>query len=137
MNQELSIVDLISEKHIVHRHEVQDRWAENEEEISHNEALLLGKISMGKISIAEIARQANISRQAMFKCAKKLEARGYLSFVKNEQGNKYTELTEKGQDYCRRNRMLKDELENQIAEVLGKDQLMLLKELLSKEWLAR
>ncbi|SHJ11411.1 transcriptional regulator, RpiR family [Clostridium cavendishii DSM 21758] len=136
MNENLTIIDLISEKHIVLRREVENRWADSEEEdISHTEALLLAKISMGKISLAEIARQANISRQAMFKCAKKLEERGYLVFVTNEHGNKYTELTLKGNDYCKRSQELKEELENKIADVLGKEQVKMLKELLNKNWI--
>ncbi len=136
MKENLNIIDLISEKHIVLRREVEDSWAENEEEyISHTEALLLAKINMGKISIAEIARQANISRQAMFKCAKKLETRGYLVFVTNEHGNRYTELTHKGNDYCKRSEELKETLENKIVDVLGKEQVIMLKELLNKNWI--
>ena len=88
--KDLSIIDLISEKHIVLRKEVQERWSEShEEEISHTEGLLLAKINRGRISLAEVARQANISRQAMFKCAKRLEEKGYLKFVV-DGNNKYT-----------------------------------------------
>lgn len=136
MNKNLNIIDLISEKHIILRREVEDQWAEHEEEdISHTEALLLAKISMGKISIAEVARQANISRQAMFKCAKKLEMRGYLEFVKSENNNKYTKLTDKGKDYCKKSQELKEKLEKKISDSLGKEQLEVLKELLNKNWI--
>lgn len=135
MKRDLNIIDLISEKHIILRRSVEERWAELEEEdISHTEALLLAKINMGKISIAEVARQANISRQAMFKCAKKLEMRGYLKFVVNESNNKYTELTDKGKDYCKKSTKLKEQMEREIAEVLGKEKVEALKDLLSREW---
>lgn len=135
MKRDLNIIDLISEKHIILRRGVEERWAELEEEdISHTEALLLTKINMGKISIAEVARQANISRQAMFKCAKKLEMRGYLKFVVNESNNKYTELTVKGKDYCKKSTELKEQMEREIAEVLGKDKVEALKDLLSRDW---
>ncbi|EGT2191548.1 MarR family transcriptional regulator [Clostridium perfringens] len=135
MKRDLNIIDLISEKHIILRRGVEERWAELEEEdISHTEALLLAKINMGKISIAEVARQANISRQAMFKCAKKLEMRGYLKFVVNESNNKYTELTVKGKDYCKKSTELKEQMEREIAEVLGKDKVEALKDLLSRDW---
>ena len=134
MKRDLNIIDLISEKHIILRRSVEERWAELEEEdISHTEALL-AKINMGKISIAEVARQANISRQAMFKCAKKLEMRGYLKFVVNESNNKYTELTDKGKDYCKKSTELKEQMEREIAEVLGKDKVEALKDLLSRDW---
>lgn len=135
MERDLNIIDLISEKHIILRREVENRWAESEEEdISHTEALLLAKISMGKISIAEVARQANISRQAMFKCAKKLEGRGYLKFVKSESKNKYAELTDKGKDYCKKSKELKKQLEQEISEALGKENVEILKELLNRSW---
>lgn len=111
MKKNLNIMDLISEKHIILRREVEDRWkATGEEEISHTEALLLAKISMGRIALAEVARQANISRQAMYKCAKKLEDRGYLKFVADENNNKYTELTEKGIEYCEKSIALKEKI---------------------------
>ncbi|MGG7177402.1 MarR family winged helix-turn-helix transcriptional regulator [Clostridium paraputrificum] len=136
MKRDLNIIDLISEKHIILRREVEDRWAESEEEdISHTEGLLLAKINMGKISIAEVARQANVSRQAMFKCAKKLELRGYLKFVISESNNKYTELTDKGKDYCKKSQELKEKLEEEIADALGKDKVGILKELLNKNWI--
>lgn len=135
MKKNLNIIDLISEKHIILRREVEERWAENEEEdISHTEALLLAKINMGKISIAEVARQANVSRQAMFKCAKKLESRGYLRFVISENNNKYTELTDKGKDYCKKSKELKEQLEKEISDVLGKEKVEMIKELLNRNW---
>lgn len=135
MKRNLNIIDLISEKHIILRREVEERWENSEEEdISHTEALLLAKINMGKISIAEVARQANVSRQAMFKCAKKLEGRGYLKFVKSESNNKYTELTDKGKDYCKKSKELKEQLEQEISDALGKEKLEILKELLNRSW---
>lgn len=138
MNKDLNIIDLISEKHIILRRNVEERWKIcEEEEISHTEALLLAKIKMEKISIAEVARQANISRQAMFKCAKKLEARGYLKFVKNERNNKYTELTEKGKNYCEKSKELKEKIEKEISIILGKDNLEMLKNLLVKDWIVK
>ncbi|MGG7144382.1 MarR family winged helix-turn-helix transcriptional regulator [Clostridium nigeriense] len=138
MKKDLNIIDLISEKHIILRREVEDRWAASEEEdISHTEAFLLARISMGKISIAEVARQANISRQAMFKCAKKLEVRGYLEFVINESNNKYMQLTDKGIDYCKKSKDLKEELEKEISDVIGKEKVEIIKELLNKNWIIK
>ena len=138
MKRDLNIIDLISEKHIILRRDVEERWAECEEEdISHTEALLLAKVNMGKISIAEVARQVNISRQAMFKCAKKLEMRGYLKFVISESNNKYTELTDKGKDYCKKSTKLKEQIEREIANVIGKAELEVLKDLLSKDWIIK
>ena len=48
MNLEgLNLIDLISEKHIILRREVEERWKlSNEEEISHTEGFLLAKIDI-------------------------------------------------------------------------------------------
>lgn len=132
----LNIIDLVSEKHIILRREVEERWAlSNEEEISHTEGFLLAKIDMKRISLAEIARQANVSRQAMYKCAKKLEERGYLVFVVDTDNNKYTELTTKGREYCKKSKQLKENIEKEIVAILGQESTQMLKELLKKNWI--
>lgn len=133
MNNKLNIIDLISENHIKLRRLAEDRWLKTEEEeISHTEAFLLAKLSMGKISISEAARQAHISRQAMFKCAKKLELRGYIKFNVDEKNNKYAYLTNKGKDYCVKSEELKQSLENEICKNIGKEKLEILKEILNE-----
>lgn len=136
MINNLNIIDLISEKHIALRREVEERWSESgEEEITHTEAMLLAKINMGKISIAEVARQANISRQAMHKCAKKLEDRGYLKFISNENNQTYTILTEKGVLYCEKSNELKEKIEKEIEDILGKENIKIIKKMLEKKWI--
>ena len=136
MINNLNIIDLISEKHIVLRREVEERWSkEGEEEITHTEAMLLAKINMGRISLAEVARQANISRQAMHKCAKKLDDKGYLKFVASEGNQTYTELTEKGILYCKKSDELKQKIENEIAKVIGYENVEIIKDLLKEEWI--
>ena len=132
----LNLIVLISEKHIVLRRIVEEKWLSNEKEaISHTEALLLAKLSMGKISLAEVARCANVSRQAMFKCAKKLEEKGYLTFISQEGHHKYTQLTSKGVAYCERSRQLKMEIEQEISQKIGEESVELLKQLLMIDWI--
>lgn len=136
MVKNLNIIDLISEKHIALRREVEERWSKSrEEEITHTEAMLLAKINMGKISLAEVARQANVSRQAMHKCARKLEDKGYLKFISSESNQTYTSLTEKGILYCKKSNELKEKIEQEIAENLGKENMELIKEILKKKWI--
>ena len=136
MMNNLNIIDLISEKHISLRREVEERWSKSgDEEITHTEAMLLAKINMGKISIAEVARQANISRQAMHKCAKKLENRGYLKFISNENNQTYTILTEKGVSYCEKSNELKERIEKEIEDILGKENIKIIKNMLEKKWI--
>ena len=136
MINNLNIIDLISEKHITLRREVEERWSKSgEEDITHTEAMLLAKINMGKISLAEVARQANVSRQAMHKCAKKLEEKGYLEFIANESNQTYTSLTEKGSLYCKKSNDLKEKIEQEIAENLGEENIKLIKKLLEGQWI--
>ena len=136
MIKKLNIIDLISEKHITLRREVEERWSESgEEDITHTEAMLLAKINMGKISLAEVARQANVSRQAMYKCAKKLEEKGYLEFIASESNQTYTSLTEKGVLYCKKSNELKDIIEEEITQKLGEENMKLIKKLLECEWI--
>ena len=136
MVRNLNIIDLISEKHITLRREVEERWSKSEEEdITHTEAMLLAKINMGKISLAEVARQANVSRQAMHKCAKKLEEKGYLEFIASESNQTYTSLTEKGSLYCKKSNDLKEKIEQEIAENLGEENIKLIKKLLEGQWI--
>ena len=136
MVRNLNIIDLISEKHITLRREVEERWSKSgEEDITHTEALLLAKINMGKISLAEVARQANVSRQAMHKCAKKLEEKGYLEFIASESNQTYTSLTEKGSLYCKKSNDLKEKIEQEIAENLGEENIKLIKKLLEGQWI--
>lgn len=136
MIKKLNIIDLISEKHITLRREVEERWSKSgEEDITHTEAMLLAKINMGKISLAEVARQANVSRQAMHKCAKKLEEKGYLEFIASESNQTYTCLTEKGVLYCKKSNELKDIIEEEITQKLGEENMKLIKKLLECEWI--
>lgn len=136
MINNLNIIDLISEKHIALRREVEERWSKSgEEDITHTEAMLLAKIYMGRISLAEVARQANISRQAMHKCAKKLEDKGYLEFISNENNQTYTKLTEKGILYCKKSNELKEKIEYEIAEIIGDKNIKILKSMLEKQWI--
>lgn len=130
--KDLNLIDLISEKHIVLRRIVEERWAETmTDQISHTEAMLLAKLSMGRISLAEVARQANISRQAMSKCAKQLEVKGYLTF-ENDNKRKYAQLTAKGERYCEESEILKKSIEEEIAKKIGEETVQHLKEVLKK-----
>lgn len=135
--KDLNLIDLISEKHIVLRREVEERWAQTmTDQISHTEAMLLAKLSMGRIALAEVARQANISRQAMSKCAKQLEEKGYLTFETSKEGKgKYAKLTTKGEAYCEQSKKLKMMIEQEIANEIGEEAVRHLKELLKKNWL--
>ncbi|QEN04334.1 MarR family transcriptional regulator [Thiospirochaeta perfilievii] len=139
LNREnLTIIDLISEQHLVLRKLVEDRWMEiSNIEFSHTEWFLLSKTEQESLTISKAATLIGISRQAMQKCAKKLEERGYINFFykKDNKRDKYIVLTETGRDCCNKNNNLKKRIENEIIENIGNVKVKDFKELLKKDWL--
>lgn len=139
LNREnLTIIDLISEQHLVLRKLVEDRWMEiSNIEFSHTEWFLLSKTEQESLTISKAATLIGISRQAMQKCTKKLEERGYINFFykKDNKRDKYIVLTETGRDCCNKNNLLKERIENEIIKNIGNAPIGNLKRLLKEDWL--
>lgn len=136
--EDLNLIDLISEKHLVLRKKAEEVWRQvGGTEVSHTEAHLLARINQKSIAIAKAAKALNISRQAMHKCAKQLEMRGYIQFV-YQNGNtrdKFMILTDLGKAYCKESDTLKEKLEQEITERIGQKSVDILKAYLKKDWL--
>lgn len=134
----LNLIDLISEKHKKLRKEVMKLWDEKHSEyISDSEAHMLGTINIREMTVAEVARKMNISRQGAHKCAKKLIDNGYI-MLKSVEGNnrdKLIVLTEKGEEYCTEMLVLKKQVEEEIINKLGIKNIEFLKDFLRKDWL--
>lgn len=134
----LNLIDLISEKHKKLRKEVMKLWDEKHSEyISDSEAHMLGTINIREMTVAEVARKMNISRQGAHKCAKKLIDNGYI-ILKSVEGNnrdKLIVLTKKGEEYCTEMFILKKQLEDSIIKKMGDKNIQFLKEFLRKDWL--
>jgi DNA-binding MarR family transcriptional regulator len=134
----LNLIDLISEKHKKLRKEVMKLWDEKHSEyISDSEAHMLGTINIREMTVAEVARKMNISRQGAHKCAKKLIDNGYI-MLKSVEGNnrdKLIVLTEKGEEYCTEMLVLKKQVEEEIIKKLGIKNIEFLKDFLRKDWL--
>lgn len=134
----LNLIDLVSEKHKKLRKEVMKLWEEKHSEyISDSEAHMLGTINIREMTVAEIARKMNISRQGAHKCAKKLIDNEYIT-LKSVEGNnrdKLLGLTKKGEEYCREMLVLKRQLEEEIVKKLGTENIEFLKEFLRKDWI--
>ncbi|MEF2967026.1 MarR family winged helix-turn-helix transcriptional regulator [Paenibacillus sp. M1] len=134
MNQS-NLIDLISDKHTALRKQVGDL---SDDGINKTEAHILAVLeAYHKLSISEVARKIGISRQGTHKSIQGLLAGEYIE-VAHGQGNerdKQIVLTPKGADYCRQTAIIKDRLERQIADKLGKDQVELLKKMLREPWL--
>lgn len=134
----LNLIDLISEKHKKLRKEVMKLWDEKHSEyISDSESHMLGTINIREMTVAEVSRKMNISRQGAHKCAKKLIDNGYI-ILKSVEGNnrdKLIVLTEKGDEYCTEMLILKKQLEDNIIKKLGIENIEFLKDFLRKDWL--
>ncbi|GAU76570.1 MarR family winged helix-turn-helix transcriptional regulator [Fusibacter sp. 3D3] len=134
----LTLVDLLSEKHKKLREEVLRLWhEENSETINDTESHLLAMVSKREITMAESARELNISRQAAHKCTLKLMDHGYISIQSSEANkrNKLLGLTPKGEAFCCEMSKIKAKIEAEIASNLGIEFVETMKNALRKNWI--
>jgi DNA-binding MarR family transcriptional regulator len=134
----LNLIDLVSEKHKKLRKEVMKLWVNRHEEyISDSEAHMLGTINIKEMTVAEVARKMNISRQGAHKCAKKLIDNGYIEInpIKGNNRDKMLILTKRGEEYCHEMLLLKQQVEEKIIKNIGPQNVEFLKEFLRKDWM--
>jgi DNA-binding MarR family transcriptional regulator len=106
--------------------------------LNHTETHILAKLELyGRLSISEISRQISISRQGAQKYINLLLNEGYVETVQVEGNSrdKYIVLTAKGDEACRRMLEIKQTIEQGIAAQIGAEQVKLLKQLLTEDWL--
>ncbi|KTD85623.1 MarR family winged helix-turn-helix transcriptional regulator [Paenibacillus etheri] len=133
--QEMNLIDLLSEKHLVLRKIVTDQ---DPDQINKTESHILAVLEAHQmLSISEISRIINISRQGTHKSIQGLLSRNYVEAVEVEgnQRDKNIILTQKGIECNQRMMITKIELEQRIANKLGAANVELLKSLLKEEWL--
>jgi DNA-binding MarR family transcriptional regulator len=133
--QEMNLIDLLSEKHLVLRKLVTDQ---DPEQINKTESHILAVLEAHQmLSISEISRIINISRQGTHKSIQGLLSRHYVEAVEVEgnQRDKNITLTQKGIECNQRMMVAKLELEQKIANKLGAVNVALLKSLLKEDWL--
>lgn len=133
----LNLIDLISEKHAKLRKIVINTWIENgEEEITDTESYMLSIIQREKTTVAKIAKIIGISRQGAHKCAKGLISRGYIevenSNIKSKE--KYLLITDKGRRFNNETLKIKEKLEDEIIQVIGKEKFRIIKEVFGESW---
>lgn len=134
--EDLTVIDMISEQHTLLRKLTEERWQEvSDIDFSHTDFFLLGKVAQGDFSISRAAAMIKISRQAMQKCAAKLEERGYLYFKRMEgnQRDKFMALTDAGEACSAQYEAVKRNVEKEIAGKIGEKTLAKLKEILGTE----
>jgi DNA-binding MarR family transcriptional regulator len=131
----LNLVDLISEKHKVLRDRVN---MASGEKLNKTETHILAMLELHvMLSISEISRLISISRQGTQKTINNLLAGGYVdtAIVEGNSRDKHIVLTPRGAEVCRSMLEIKQDIESEIAARIGKDQMEVLRKLLTEDWL--
>jgi DNA-binding MarR family transcriptional regulator len=96
----------------------------------------MARIYKKQPTIAYVSKNVDISRQATHKFIKNLEAKGIveISSVEYNKKDKCIRLTKLGEECYEKSQSLKVNLEKEIADKIGSEQLTLLKDLLKLDW---
>ena len=133
----LDLIDLLSEHHILLRRISEKLWNDSSDiYISNSEWFIIARIYQKQPTISNVSKQVDISRQATHKLIKSLESKG-LVVVKNVENNKKDKcirLTALGEECYEKNESLKATIEKKIANHIGTEQLILLKDILKADW---
>ena len=133
----LDLIDLLSEHHILLRRISEKLWNDSSDiNISNSEWFIIARIYQKQPTISYVSKQVDISRQATHKLIKSLESKG-LVVVKNVENNKKDKcikLTALGEECYEKNESLKATIEKKIANHIGTEQLILLKDILKADW---
>lgn len=135
--QDLDLIDLLSERHIATRRISESAWDDASEiHISNSEWYIMARIYKKQPTIAYVTKNVDISRQAIHKFIKSLAAKGLVEVqnVENNRKEKCIRLTALGEEYYEKHEALKVQLENKIAEKIGRDQMKVLKDILRADW---
>ncbi len=135
--QSLDLMDLLSERHLQLRGISEKLWNEkNDISISNSEWFIMARIYKKKPTIAHVAKHVDISRQAVHKVIKNLEAKGLvkISSLENNKKDKCIELTPLGEECYEKNAALKNSIEDTVKERLGAEKMAFLKEILKADW---
>ena len=133
IDNQMNVIDLISETHTRLRAQVRERWEKSGNEfISQSESHLLARVAREALSISEAARQTGVSRQAAQKTASKLIDKGYLCFRQLDENrrDKFMYLTSRGREFIDLSEQMKRKMEEELMERIGGDEIRALKSLL-------
>ncbi|MDQ0196618.1 MarR family winged helix-turn-helix transcriptional regulator [Paenibacillus wynnii] len=133
--QDLNLIDLLSEKHLALRKKVIDSISED---LNKTETHILAILEVHqKLSISEISRIINLSRQGTHKSIHGLLGRGYVKSVdvENNHRDRHISLTTKGLESNTNMMIIKKQLEQEIIHKLGETNVEMIKALLKEEWL--
>ena len=133
----MDLIDMVSERHLQLRKLTEKLWNDSSDiYLSNSEWFIMARIYKKQPTIAYVSKNVDISRQATHKFIKNLEAKGLveISNVENNKKDKCIRLTKLGEECYEKNQSLKANLEKEIADKIGSEQLKLLKDLLKLDW---
>lgn len=138
--ENLDLIDLISERHLLLRKISEDIWNDSSDlYISNSEWFIMARIYNHPDQqplVSYVSRHVDISRQATHKFLKNLQEKGLIKIENATHNNrdKCTQLTALGEECYTRNLQLKAELEKKITEKIGAEKISELKEILKSDW---
>ncbi|MCL6604421.1 MAG: winged helix-turn-helix transcriptional regulator [Paenibacillus sp.] len=133
--QEMNLIDLLSEKHLTLRKKVIDSISDD---LNKTETHILAILEFHqRLSISEISRILNLTRQGTHKSIQGLLSSGYVQGVdvENNYRDKHIALTSKGLEANKNMMVIKKQFEQQIINKLGEANVELMKALLIENWL--
>jgi DNA-binding MarR family transcriptional regulator len=137
LEEELDLFTLLDEKHRITRQAIEHKWNQTHTNpIKKSEWFILNRINGEKKLLSEVCRNDELSRQGSHKVIRNLEKRGLLKteIVDHQKRTKYVELTSKGIYYVEEIDKLKQEVEEQVKEMIGEDLFYPLKKALAENW---
>ncbi|MFJ3389630.1 MULTISPECIES: MarR family winged helix-turn-helix transcriptional regulator [unclassified Lysinibacillus] len=135
--QNRDVIDLLSERHELLRRLAEEKWNKhNDIYISNSEWYILGMIYKKQLTISDVAKNVKFSRQATHKIIKSLEVKGLVTITSVEHSKKHKaiRMTEFGEDCFEKNQFCKAEIEKQLVNTIGEDQVIRLKNILKLNW---
>jgi DNA-binding MarR family transcriptional regulator len=135
--QELDLIDLISERHSLVRKMAEMKWNSHSEiAITNSEWYIMARIYKKQPTFSYIAKNVDISRQAIHKFILKLAEKGLVEIknVENNKKEKSIQLSSLGVECYEKYTTLKTQLEKKIAESIGNEQVERLKAILKMDW---
>lgn len=135
--KQLDLIDLLSERHNLVRKITENVWNDNHElPISNSEWYIMAIVYGKRLTIADVTKNVEISRQAIHKLIQNLRAKGLVNVqnVENNRKLKCIELTALGKDCYEKYVQIKAQLEKDIMNKIGESHVNELKNILSMDW---
>lgn len=133
----MDLIDSLSERHLQLRKLTEKHWNDSSDiYMSNSEWFILARMYKKQPTIAYVTKHVDISRQATHKFIRNLEAKGLVEInnVENNKKDKCIRLTKLGEECYEKNEALKANVEKEIADKIGPEQLKLLKDFLKLDW---